>query len=40
MTEIERIEEDLAWLGLMIEYTEKILQAKEEMKALEKSSIS
>lgn len=40
MTEIERIEEDLAWLGLMIEYTEKILQAKEEMKALERSSIS
>lgn len=40
MTEIERIEEDLAWLGLMIEYAEKILQAKEEMKALEKSSIS
>lgn len=40
MTEIERIEEDLAWLGLMIEYTEKILQTKEEMKALEKSSIS
>lgn len=40
MTEIERIEEDLAWLELMIEYTEKILQAKEEMKALEKSSIS
>ena len=40
MTEIERIEEDLAWLGLMIEYTEKILRSKEEMKALEKSSIS
>lgn len=40
MTEIERIEEDLVWLQLMIEYAEKILQAKEEMKALERSSIS
>lgn len=40
MTEIERIEEDLVWLRLMLEYADKILQAKEEMKALERSSIS
>lgn len=26
MTEIERIEEDLVWLHLMIEFTEKTLQ--------------
>lgn len=40
MTEIERIEEDLYWLSLMIEFTEKVLLAKEEMKSLEKSRIS
>jgi len=26
MTEIERIEEDLVWLHLMLEFTEKTLQ--------------
>lgn len=26
MTEIERIEEDLVWLNLMLEFTEKTLQ--------------
>ena len=40
MTEIERIEEDLVWLHLMLEFTEKTLQIKEEMNALNRSNIS
>ena len=40
MTEIERIEEDLVWLQLMLEFTEKTLQIKEEMNALNRSNIS
>ena len=40
MHDLERIEEDLYWLSLMIEFTEKVLLAREEMKSLEESKIS
>lgn len=40
MRDIERIEEDLYWLSLMIRFTEKVLLAKEEMKSIEESKIS
>lgn len=40
MHDLERIEEDLYWLSLMIEFAEKVLLAQEEMKALEDSKIS
>lgn len=33
MTEIERIEEDLVWLHLMLEFTEKTLQIYNQMKS-------
>lgn len=40
MRDLERIEEDLYWLSLMIKFAEKVLLAKEEMKSLEESKIS
>lgn len=40
MRDLERIEEDLYWLSLMIKFTEKVLLAREEMKSIEKSKIS
>lgn len=40
MHDLERIEEDLYWLSLMITFTEKVLLAREEMKSIEESKIS
>lgn len=40
MRDLERIEEDLYWLSLMIKFTEKVLLAREEMKSIEESKIS
>ena len=40
MRDLERIEEDLYWLSLMIKFTEKVLLAQEEIKSLEDSKIS
>lgn len=40
MHDLERIEEDLYWLSLMIKFTEKVLLAREEMKSIEESKIS
>lgn len=40
MHDIERIEEDLYWLSLMIRFAEKVLLAQEEIKSLEDSKIS
>ena len=40
MRDLERIEEDLYWLSLMITFAEKVLLAQEEIKSLEESKIS